>query len=211
MARKRGQIDDSGSSDDGSPQVRHGSQNRDDDLDSENKHDPFVQRIAKASLPKKFKASSFTLYDGKSDLMNHVRHYKQAMTLHADDEALMCRIFPSSLGPLAVRWYCKLEPSSNENFHQLQKSFRAQFITNETQPKQADSLWAMNIRPDETLRAYSARYWEGFNLVDDDCIDSIAIMAFKMGLHPDSPLRSSLTQRPPKIVWALMNKVEKVF
>ncbi|GMP40204.1 hypothetical protein CsSME_00010748 [Camellia sinensis var. sinensis] len=31
----------------------------------------------------------------------------------------------------------------------------------------------------------------------------------EMGLHPDSPLRSSLTRRPPKIVWALMKKVEE--
>ncbi|GMP62391.1 hypothetical protein CsSME_00024512 [Camellia sinensis var. sinensis] len=37
----------------------------------------------------------------------------------------------------------------------------------------------------------------------------MAIIAFKMGLHPDSPLRSSLTRRPPKIVWMLMKKVEE--
>ncbi|KAF5932546.1 hypothetical protein HYC85_028717 [Camellia sinensis] len=122
------------------------------------------------------------------------------MTLHADDEALMCRIFSSSLGPLAVRWYYKLEPASIKIFHQLQKSFRARFITNEVQPKQADSLLAMQIQQKETLRAYSARYWECFNLIDDACNDSMAITAFKMGLHPDSASRSSLTRRPPKTV-----------
>ena len=53
------------------------------------------------------------------------------------------------------------------------------------------------------------RYWECFNLVDDACNDSMAITAFKMGLHPDSPLRSSLTRRPPKIVWVLIKKVEE--
>ena len=37
----------------------------------------------------------------------------------------------------------------------------------------------------------------------------MAITAFKMRLHPDSALRSSLTRRPPKIVWALMKKVEE--
>ena len=122
----------------------------------EDQHDPFVRRIAKAVLPKKFKAPSFTLYDGKSDPTDHIRHYKQAMTLHADKEALMCRIFLGSLGPLAVRWYYKLEPALIKSFHQLQKSFRARFITNEIQPKQADSLWAMQIQLGETLRTYSA-------------------------------------------------------
>lgn len=37
----------------------------------------------------------------------------------------------------------------------------------------------------------------------------MAITAFKIGLHPDSPLHSSLTRRPPKTVWALMKKVEE--
>ncbi|GMP69688.1 hypothetical protein CsSME_00028855 [Camellia sinensis var. sinensis] len=37
----------------------------------------------------------------------------------------------------------------------------------------------------------------------------MAITSFKMRLHPDSPLRSSLTKRPPKTVWALMKKVEE--
>ncbi|XP_028077813.1 uncharacterized protein LOC114279728 [Camellia sinensis] len=131
------------------------------------------------------------------------------MMLHADGEALMCQIFPSSLGLLAVRWYYKLEPTSIESFHQLQKSFRARFITNETQLKQSDSPWTMKIKTNETLREYSVRYWECFNLVDDDCNDSTTITAFKMGLHPDSSLRSSLTRKPSKIVWALMKKVKE--
>ncbi|XP_028126334.1 uncharacterized protein LOC114323066 [Camellia sinensis] len=67
----------------------------------------------------------------------------------------------------------------------------------------------MQIKPEETLREYSASYWECFNLVDDACNDFMAITAFKMGLHPDSPLCSSLTRRPSKIVWALMKKVEE--
>ncbi|KAF5931634.1 hypothetical protein HYC85_027805 [Camellia sinensis] len=37
----------------------------------------------------------------------------------------------------------------------------------------------------------------------------MAITTFKMGLHPDSALRSSLTRRPPKRVWSLMKKVEE--
>ncbi|GMP40049.1 hypothetical protein CsSME_00010646 [Camellia sinensis var. sinensis] len=67
----------------------------------------------------------------------------------------------------------------------------------------------MQILPRETLRAHSARYWECFNLVDDACNDSMAITAFKMGLHPNSALCSSLTRRPPKKVWGLMKKVKE--
>ena len=45
--------------------------------------------------------------------------------------------------------------------------------------------------------------------MNDVCNDSMAITAFKMGLHPDSPLSSSLTRWPPKTVWVLMKKVEE--
>ncbi|XP_028096701.1 uncharacterized protein LOC114296595 [Camellia sinensis] len=69
----------------------------------------------------------------------------------------------------------------------------------------------MQIKPKETLREYSTRYWECFNLVDDTCNDSMAITVFKMGLHPDSPLRSLLTRCPPKTVWALMKKAEEYY
>ena len=135
--KKKGRVEVS-SSFEGSPCARN--KRRRNDSDEKDQHDPFVRRIARAVLPKKFKAPSFTLYDRKSDPTDHIRHYKQSMTLHADNEALLCRIFLSSLGPLAVRWYYKLEPASIKSFYQLQKSFRARFITNEVQPKQADSL-----------------------------------------------------------------------
>jgi len=38
----------------------------------------------------------------------------------------------------------------------------------------------MQIKPEETLREYSTRYWECFNLVDDVYNDSMAITAFEM-------------------------------
>ncbi|XP_028054672.1 uncharacterized protein LOC114258864 [Camellia sinensis] len=180
-----------------------------DDSDRKDIHDPFVQHIAKATFLKKFKAPSFILYDRKSNPIDHVRHYKQVMTLHADDEVLMCRIFPNSLRSLVVKWYYRLEPGLVGSFHQLQKSFKARFIMNEIQPKQEDSLWAMKIKQRKALREYSARYWECFNLVDDECNYVMTITTFKMELHRDSSLRSSLTRRPPKMVWSLMRKVKE--
>ena len=69
----------------------------------------------------------------------------------------------------------------------------------------------MQIQPGKALRALLARYWECFNLGDDACNDSMAITAFKIGLHLDSALRSSLTRRPPKTVWSLMKKVKEYY
>ena len=35
--------------------------------------------------------------------MEHVNHFNQKMVVHSKDEALMCKIFPSSLGSIAMR------------------------------------------------------------------------------------------------------------
>ena len=41
-------------------------------------------------------------YNGKSDLVGHLSHYRQSMALYNGNDALMCRIFPSSLGEVAL-------------------------------------------------------------------------------------------------------------
>ena len=64
---------------------------------------PFTRNIEDASLPRRFHQPTFTLYNGRIDPVEHVSHFNQKMTVHSRDEALMCKIFPSSLGPMAMR------------------------------------------------------------------------------------------------------------
>ena len=64
---------------------------------------PFTRRIEGASLPRQFNQPTFSLYNGQTDPVEHVNHFNQKMAVHSKDEALMCKIFPSSLGPMAMR------------------------------------------------------------------------------------------------------------
>ena len=64
---------------------------------------PFTRTIEGESLPLRFHQPTFTLYNGRTDLVEHVSHFSQKMTVHSKDKALMCKIFPSSLGLMAVR------------------------------------------------------------------------------------------------------------
>ena len=64
---------------------------------------PFTRRIERAALPRRFHQPTFTIYNGRSDPVEHVSQFNQRMAVHTRDEALMCRIFPSSLGPMAMR------------------------------------------------------------------------------------------------------------
>ena len=95
--------------------------------------------------------------------MEHVNHFSQKMVVHSKDEALMCKIFPSSLGLMAMRWLNGLKANSIDSFKKLTQSFGARFITCSRVPLPLGSLLSMSIRERETLKAYSNRYWEMFN------------------------------------------------
>ena len=51
--------------------------------------------------------------------MEHVSHFNQRMVVHSKNEALMCKVFPSSLGPVAMRWFDGLVAGSINSFKEL--------------------------------------------------------------------------------------------
>ena len=77
---------------------------------------PFTRNIEGASLPHQFHQPTFTLYNGQTDPVEHVSHFSHKMAVHSRDEALMCKIFPSSLGPMAMRWFNGLKANSIDSF-----------------------------------------------------------------------------------------------
>ena len=62
----------------------------------------------------------------------------------------------------------------------------------------------MAMREGKTLKTYSDRYWEMFNVVDGN-FDNVAIRTFKVGLPPEYDLRKSLTRKPNRSVRQLMD------
>ena len=47
----------------------------------------------------------FTIYDEKTDPVEHVSPYIQMMLLYSQKDDLMCKVFLSSLGPMTTRWF----------------------------------------------------------------------------------------------------------
>ena len=107
----------------------------------------------------------------------------------------MCKIFPSSLGPVAMRWFGGLEEGLIRSFKELTTTFKVRFVTCSRVPRPLDSLLSMVMREGETLKTYSDRYWETFNEIDSD-FEDVAIRTFKVGLLTEHDLRKSLTMKP---------------
>ena len=56
------------------------------------------------------------MYNGRTDLVEHVSHFNQRMAMRSKNEALMCKVFPSSLGLVAMRWFDGLAVGSVNSF-----------------------------------------------------------------------------------------------
>ena len=119
---------------------------------------PFTRKIEGAKLPRRFHQPTFTMYNGRMDPVEHVNQFNQRMAVHSKDETLMCKVFPSNLGPVAMRWFDGLKPNSIVSFKQLTQAFGSCFIICSKVPWPLDSLLSLSMREGETLKAYSDRY-----------------------------------------------------
>ncbi|XP_075658956.1 uncharacterized protein LOC142628803 [Castanea sativa] len=148
------------------------------------------------------------MYNGRTDPVEHVSHFNQRMVVHSKNEALMCKAFPSSLGPVPMRWFDGLGLGSIDSFKELTQAFGSRFITCSRVSQPLDSLLSMTMQEGETLKAFIDRYWEMFNETDED-FDDVTIRIFKVGLSAEHGLRKSLTGKPVSSVHQLMDRINK--
>ena len=165
---------------------------------------PFTQGIEKAKFPRRFHQPTFTIYNGRIDLVEHVSQFKHKMAVHSQDEASMCRVFPFNLGPMAMRWFDGLRTNSISSFKKLTQSFCSRFIICSRVPQPLNSLLSMSMREGESIKANSDRYWEMFNEIDGD-FDDVVIKTFKISLPSEHGLRKSLTDKPVANLRQLMD------
>ncbi|XP_030926061.1 uncharacterized protein LOC115952868 [Quercus lobata] len=159
-------------------------------------------------MPDRFTRPPFNFYDKKTDPVEHVSHYIQIMSLHTHNDALMCKVFPSSLGPTALRWFNGLRKGSICSFSELIQEFSIRFVTCSRVPQPVDALLSIKMRAGETLRSYASRYWELYNEIDGNN-ERVAASTFRIGLPKNFGLRESLTKKPPEGMRQLMRRIEE--
>ena len=120
----------------------------------------------------------------------------------------MCKVFTSSLGPVAMRWFNGLRADYIGSFKELTWAFGSHFITCTRVPRPLDFLLSLSMREGETLKAYKDKYWETYNEIDGD-FDDVAISTFKSGLPTEHGLRKSLTGKPVTSLRQLIDRINK--
>jgi len=71
-------------------------------MDSTRQH-PFTNTIVEVPLPDKWKGFNQDRYDGFTDPNEHIDAYTTLMTLYSSDNAVLCRVFPTSLKGATLR------------------------------------------------------------------------------------------------------------
>ena len=107
---------------------------------------PFTRKVGREKLPQRFTQSTFTLYNGRSDLVEHASHFNQRMTIHSKNETLICKVFPSSLEPMAMRWFDGPREGSINSFKELTRAFGFHFVTCSRVLRPLNSLLSMTMR-----------------------------------------------------------------
>ena len=65
----------------------------------------FTRRIEGGKFPRWFAQPTFTMYNDRAEPVEYVSHFNQRMAVHSKNETLICKVFPSSLGPVVMRWF----------------------------------------------------------------------------------------------------------
>ncbi|CAL5410301.1 unnamed protein product [Camellia sinensis] len=169
---------------------------------------PLSPEIKGTPLPAGFHQPKFTLYDGKTDPYMHVSHYRQVMAGHRHNDALMCLIFPASLGELGLKWFERFPEGSIEGWQQLAEAFVTRFKTNTQTPKEVNHLLGVKMESGGSLKAYNAKYWETYNKILN-CPTNLAITQYKRGLPVKHRLRDSLTMHQPTTMESLMQRINE--
>ena len=107
----------------------------------------------------------------------------------------MCKVFPSSLRLVAMRWFDSFEGSIH-SYEELTRAFGVRFVTCSRVPRPLDFLLLMLMREGETLKNYSNRYWEIYNEIVGD-FEDVVVRTFKVGLPTHFNLWKSFTMKPP--------------
>ena len=82
------------------------------------------------------------------------------MSLHTHNNALMCKVFPSSLRSTELRWFNGLWKGSICSFAELIQEFGERFVTCSQVLQPVDALLSIKMGVGETLCSYASRYWE---------------------------------------------------
>ncbi|GKV51647.1 hypothetical protein SLEP1_g58282 [Rubroshorea leprosula] len=119
---------------------------------------PLNTNITLEPYPAGFKIPQLETYDGTKDPDDHLHAFYSCMHAQNASDALMCKIFPSTLRGNARTWYYSLPPRSISSYTEMASAFATKFSSRRLIRKTASELMRVKQRDGESLKNYMSRF-----------------------------------------------------
>ena len=140
----------------------------------------------------------FTTYDGTSDPFDHIMHYRQLMTLDIRNDALLCKVFPTSLHGQALSWFHRLPKNSMNNFLDLSKAcFVGHYLCSARHKQNISTLQNLKMQENESLREF-VKWFKQVVLQVESCSMDVILQIFKRSICSGTSFFKSLTKKSPR-------------
>ena len=169
---------------------------------------PLGQHILDYDPPRGFSIPPFAMYDGPSDLYDHMLHFNQAMIFNVGDDRLLCKVFPASLKGPALAWFHKLPRGSINTFGELWAAFVSQYLCSVRQKGNISSLQSILKRKDESIRDFTRRFEQAVQQIHAYSMD-VVLQNFRRSFGPTTPFFQSLSLDPPATMEELYRRADK--
>ncbi|XP_012833010.1 PREDICTED: uncharacterized protein LOC105953875 [Erythranthe guttata] len=168
---------------------------------------PFTIDILNEVLPQGVKISGLPQFEGTTDPQEHIEKFSAMADLYGPTDAVMCKMFRTTLSKRAMNWFNSLPIGSIDTFARLSTRFTNQFAINKQYAKTPAHLFSVVQRDNETLRNYIKRFVEAVHevpSVGQDMLSGIMQQNLKPGRF-----KESIAGRPPGNLEELLNRAEK--
>ncbi|XP_059670856.1 uncharacterized protein LOC132316393 [Cornus florida] len=168
---------------------------------------PFTDDVYMVERPKKFTMPSFIQFDGMGDPSRHLDHYAQKMALDDRNDPWICRVFPTNLTGVALKWFRNRPHKSILDYVTLCTMFQAQYSGNKKQKKSIASLFTIRQKKGETLQDFLSRFnMEASEIAD--CYPATTIETFKLAMIQGTKFHTSLVKYSPLDMQTLNSRAQ---
>ncbi|XP_050217366.1 uncharacterized protein LOC126668197 [Mercurialis annua] len=147
------------------------------------------------TIPYNMKLPTLPIINGEGDPRDHTSRFTAIIGLLSVSDAILCRVFPTTLTGTAQRRYNKFKPRSIKNFASLSTKFLNIYLTNILAKTTISILRSCIQKEGDTLRSYIERFNKQAMKIDNLNVD-IPTEALRDGARFEKLVDKLLVNKP---------------